>query len=160
MKFTHRPYVEQAQLMDNVLGLIDTDGLADEIVELTGPELLPILRLCQVRYERMVQGRAMRENDPIPDFRLQRSRLRRLIVRYAGAVMTMLDEDKPETLELVTDALMPMLTIRASSRPAESGPSLEPEDEVLESGDLAEDEPVADEPVADEPSTDADSDLS
>ncbi|PRP95508.1 hypothetical protein ENSA5_38610 [Enhygromyxa salina] len=112
LNFIQRPYAEQAQLMANVLGLIDTDKLEEDIIELTGPELLPMLRRCQVRYEGMVQARAMRIDGSAADLRTLRGRLRRLIVRYAGAVITMLDESEPETLDVVETALMPMLTIR------------------------------------------------
>lgn len=112
LTFVQRPYPEQAQLMANVLGLIDTDKLEEEIVELTGPELLPMLRHCQIRYEHMVQARAMRLNGSAADLRTLRARLRRLIIRYAGAVITMLDESEPESLDVVESALLPMLTIR------------------------------------------------
>ena len=43
-----------------------------------------------------------------------RSQLRRYIIRYAGAVTTMLDDTKPETLDMVEHALKPMLTMRQS----------------------------------------------
>lgn len=72
-----------------------------------------MLRRCQVRYEAMVQARAVRLGGASANLRVFWMRLRQLIVRYAGAVITMLDESKPETLEVVEAALLPMLTIRA-----------------------------------------------
>jgi hypothetical protein len=119
LRFVQRPYAEQAQHMANVLGLIDTDELGEELIELTGPELLPMLRHCQARYERMVQARSVRDIGSAADLRTLRDRLRRLVIRYAGAVITMLDESAPETRDIVEAALMPMLTIRSTSRPAQ-----------------------------------------
>ena len=113
LSFVQQPYTEQAQLMANVLGLIDADKLGEEIIELTGPELLSMLRRCQLRYESMIQARAIRLGGSAADLRVLRGRLRRLIVRYAGAVITLLDESEPETLQVVEAALLPMLTIRA-----------------------------------------------
>jgi hypothetical protein len=114
LKFLVRPYVEQSQLMANVLGLIDADNLEADLLELTGPELLPLLRHCQTRYEAMVQARAMREAGSGTDLRVLRGQLRRFISRYAGAVISMLDESAPETLSVVETALMPMITIGPS----------------------------------------------
>jgi hypothetical protein len=122
LKFLLRPFIEQSQLMANVLGLIDADKLEADVLELTGPELLPLLRHCQRRYEAMVQSRAMREGGSSTDLRLHRTNLRRYIARYATAVLNMLDETDPEhTLEIVETALMPMLTIAPviASSPAE-----------------------------------------
>jgi hypothetical protein len=133
--FLMRPYVEQSQLMANLLGLIDADELEGDLLALTGPELLPLLRHCQVRYEAMVHARAMNEAGSSTDLRVLRGQLRRFISRYAGAVINMLDESAPETLNVVETALMPLLTIAPSVGSAtaevEAGvPGADPEPEA------------------------------
>jgi putrescine aminotransferase len=60
----------------------------------------------------MVDRRSGGESRARTDLRTLRSKLQRRIVRYAGFVLTMLDESKPESRELVEKALQPMITLR------------------------------------------------
>ena len=112
MAMLSKPYPEQSQLMGNVLQLIDTDGVGEELLEIAGPELLPILRRCQQEYETMVDRRASFEPASRADLRNHRAKLQRRIVRYSTLVLTMMVESKPKTRELVETALEPMVTMR------------------------------------------------
>jgi hypothetical protein len=105
-----RSYTEQSQLTANLLRLIDEDGHTDELGDLAGPELLPILRRCQVRYEAMVDRRNVTRSRI--DLRVVRTLLARRILSYSSMVVTMLDETKPESKKVVEEALLPMVSIR------------------------------------------------
>ncbi|WP_146157692.1 hypothetical protein [Enhygromyxa salina] len=108
----NRSYPEQSQLMANLLELIETDELADDLLELAGEELLPIIQRCQELYEAMVDRRSGKDTTTRADLRVLRVKLQRRIVRYNTLVLTMLDEAKPETRDLVEAALQPMITLR------------------------------------------------
>lgn len=124
---------DQARAMATVHGLIEADELEKLVLELGGDELLPILRVCQARYEAMVQARALGEASSAADLRQLRGRLRRVIARYNGAVITMLDDSAPETLELVEAALEPMITVRLDQ--PSSSPSDPDSDEPISPAD-------------------------
>jgi hypothetical protein len=103
----NRSYPEQSQLMANLLGLIASDDLEDELLDLAGEELLPIIARCQQLYEAMVDRRSGKDTTTRADLRTLRFKLQRRIVRYNALVLTMLDESKPETRDLVEAALQP-----------------------------------------------------
>ncbi|MFO7564413.1 MAG: hypothetical protein R6X02_17335 [Enhygromyxa sp.] len=114
LEMLQRRFAEQSQLTANVLGLLEADGLADELAELVEPELLPILRRCQQEYEAMVKRRAADDKGTRPNLRETRTRLRRAILRYSQAVMLMIDEEDPASVAVVEDALRPMINLRTA----------------------------------------------
>ncbi|MCX4241867.1 hypothetical protein [Paraliomyxa miuraensis] len=124
LTFTQKTYAEQAESTAEILRLIDQDGLADELDALLGPQLLVALRACQVEYEAMVEDRMSRDDRKSADLARLRGKLQRAISRHCSAVLTLLDEDEPETLTQVLAALRPLEVHRAqlasSSRPSPS----------------------------------------
>ena len=115
LAFTRTQYPEQAQAMASILRVIDKEDLAAEIDALTGPETLILLRACQPHYESMVEARLTRDGRKSDDLGRVRGKVMRAVARYTNAVLTMLDERKPETLELVLTALRPLEALRAAT---------------------------------------------
>jgi hypothetical protein len=115
LAFIRLPYPAQARSMASILRLIEEDGLAPAIDELAGPELMIALVACQAQYEAMVTARMSRTDRKTVHFGLLGGKLRRLLDRYVNAVLTLLDEDEPESLALVVAALQPIEVLRAQS---------------------------------------------
>lgn len=115
LAFLRLPYPEQAQSMASILRLIDEDELSESIDELAGPELMVALVACQAQYEAMVEARMSRIIRKSGDLGLLRARLQRTIRRYTNAVLTLLDEDEPASLDIVLTALRPIEVLRARS---------------------------------------------
>jgi hypothetical protein len=123
LAFIRLPYPAQARSMASILRLIQEDGLAPAIDELAGPELMVALVACQAQYETMVRSRMSRTGRKSAHFGRLGGKLRRLIARYVNAVLTLLDEDEPESLDVVLVALQPVEVLRlqvsrGASRPA------------------------------------------
>jgi hypothetical protein len=110
-----RPWAEQAQLMRNVLVLIDQDELEDDLLEVSGLELLPIIRRVNVEYAAMVDRRATEASNSEADLRVERLKLQRHIVNYANLVLSLIKPGKPETVPVVEAALEPMITMRPAA---------------------------------------------
>lgn len=122
LAFIRLPYPAQARSMASILRLIEEDGLAPDIDELAGPEIMVALVACQAQYEEMVKTRMSRVDRKSGHFGLLAGKLRRLLARYVNAVLTLLDEDDPESLDLVLAALQPIEFHRAQlSRGAARG---------------------------------------
>jgi len=140
LAFIRLPYPAQARSMASILRLIEEDSLAPVIDELAGPELMVALVACQVQYEAMVKTRMSRTERKSGHFGVLVGKLRRLLARYVNAVLTLLDEDEPESLEVVLGALQPIEVHRAQlSRGASRAGAT-----VV---DPAEDEEAQDEPA-------------
>ncbi|KIG12568.1 hypothetical protein DB30_01231 [Enhygromyxa salina] len=142
LEMLSRSYPEQSQLMANLLELIESDDLADDLLDLGGEELLPIIQRCQALYESMVDRRSGKDTTSRADLRVLRSKLQRRIVRYSTLVLTMLDESKPATRELVEAALQPMITLRPQRSGAGAGDGDEAEDEEGAEVAAGDDAPV------------------
>jgi hypothetical protein len=110
--FVQQPYFEQAAAMASLLRLIDEDGHDPDLAELVGSEWLTALRICQIHYQAMIDDRLARERGKNLNLASIRNKLRRMISAYNTAVITMLDDDVPETLDMVVTALRPMVRIR------------------------------------------------
>lgn len=124
LAFTQQTYPVQAESMREILRLIEEDGLADELDALLGPHLLVALRACQAEYETMVEARMSRDARKTTDLARLRGKLQRAISRYCSAVLTLLDENEPDTLTLVLGALRPLEVHRAqmiAAKPASPG---------------------------------------
>jgi len=114
LAFTKAQFPEQAQAMASILRVIENDELAPEIEALLGAEILVLLRACQPRYEEMVETRLKRDDRKSSDLAKARAKLLRAIGGYTTAVLTMLDEDEPESLPIVLAALRPLEALRES----------------------------------------------
>jgi hypothetical protein len=113
LAFIRLPYPAQARSMASLLRLIHEDGLAPAIDELAGREMMVALTACQAQYEAMVRTRMSRTDRRSGHFGVLIAKLRRLLARYVNAVLTLLDEDEPESLELVLAVLRPIEVHRA-----------------------------------------------
>lgn len=72
---------------------------------------------CQTKYESMVETRLTRDARSSADLGKIRGTVMRAVARYTNALLTMLDEQEPESLEVVLAALRPLELLRASSAP-------------------------------------------
>lgn len=115
-----RRYPEQLQIMGSWLELIAAEQLEQELVELSDPYLLPILRRAQEHYAAMVQRRASKNSRARADLRVVRAQLQRAIGSYAALVLTLVDPEKPSSVELVEAALRPMVNLRAGRSGADA----------------------------------------
>jgi hypothetical protein len=144
LAFIRLPYPAQARSMASILRLIEEDGLTPVIDELAGPELMVALAACQTQYEAMVKARMSRTDRKTTHFGMLGGKLRRVLARYVSAVLTLLDEDEPESLALVLAALQPIEVLRNQSsrgtgRPEEDDVDSPEDDEV---DDEANDQPA------------------
>ena len=115
LAFLRKPFNQQVALMASRLGFIASSEKASAYEELLGPDLLNTLNVLQRRYEAMVRDRSARDDEGISVKQL-RHKLQRHISLYANAVISMLDEDKPESIEIVLAALRPMVNTRVPRR--------------------------------------------
>jgi hypothetical protein len=128
LAFIRLPYPAQARSMASILRLIEEDGLRPTIDELAGPELMVALIACQAQYEAMVKSRMSRSGRKSAHFGWLGGKLRRLLARYINAVLTLLDEDEPESLDLVVGALQPVAVLRSHARRGATSPAAAPVD--------------------------------
>ena len=113
LEFLRRSYNVQSQLMNTVLEAIEAEGLTGQLIELTGEELLPVLKACQRRYKAMVTRRLSRDkNAKIGDLNQLKGRLQRGITLYVNAVIGTLSAPEPNTVESVEAALLPIVNVR------------------------------------------------
>jgi hypothetical protein len=113
LEFTQTTYPVQAVSMASILRIIEEDELGEEIDAVVAPEILVALRCCQPVYEAMVSARMSRSDRKTSHLAVLRTKLQRAISQHCTAVLAMLDENKPETLELVLGALRPIDVYRA-----------------------------------------------
>jgi hypothetical protein len=150
LAFLRLPYPEQALSMASILRLIEEDGLAPSIDALAGPEVMVALVACQVQYEAMVKTRMSRVGRKSAHLGQLRGKLQRAIARYTNAVLTLLDEDEPESLDVVLTALQPVEVLRARVSRGTSRSSGGAGDPRLEEDEAEEDEAEEDESEEDE----------
>lgn len=144
LTFLRKPFNQQVVQMASRLTFIAASDKFAAFEEVIGPELLATLNVLQGRYEEMVHSRAMRSDDSA-NLRHLRATLQRHISLYANAVISMLDEDEPESIGIVQEALRPIVNARIN-RPrsnedgGEGGGGLdnETEGEPLPNDDLLE----------------------
>jgi hypothetical protein len=111
LAFLKKPMREQVVAMATRLEFIATSEEHDKYEAVLGSGLLKTLRVLQGRYEAIVHSRATRA-DTIGDLRAVRRRLQRDITMYATTVLSLLDEDDPESAAKVLAALRPMVYVR------------------------------------------------
>jgi hypothetical protein len=105
-------YNQQAPLTANLLKVIDAAALEGELLDLTGDELLPMLRACQRRYAAMVSQRLSSKSGAIGDLQEVKSRIHSLIYFYTNAVIGTLSHEPANTVESVEAALLPIINVR------------------------------------------------
>lgn len=149
-RFLRRPYHEQAAEMAARLRYVDDNELDEIFAQLVGPRLALFLRVCQRRYEAMVEARAAREGANQPNLREVRDDLRRNISLYSGVIAALLYTDLPDAEALVRKALMPNVQFQSRRSPSEGG-----EDEA----ELGEGEGAPEGDTVDFESDEGDSDL-
>ena len=115
LKFLAKPFNQQVTLMASRLSFIAASNKFSAYQEVIGADLLNTLNVLQGRYETMVRERNMQEDEGAEVKRL-RHKLQRRITLYANAVLAMLDEDDPASIDVVLDALRPMVNIRTPKR--------------------------------------------
>lgn len=121
LSFTKAQFPEQAQAMASILRVMEDDGLAPEVEALLGSEVLVLLRACQPLYEAMVEARLQRDDRKSSNLGKARNKVLRAISGYTTAVITMLDEDDPESLEVVLAALRPLEALREAAASGSTG---------------------------------------
>ena len=121
LKFTQTTFAEQARTMAGILQLIDKEGIAAQLDALVGTEVLAGLRACQRQYEAMVEGRMAGTERKSADLVGLRGKLQRAIKRYNSAVLLILDEDEPSSLDRVIAALQPVLDSSSDSPAQDAG---------------------------------------
>jgi hypothetical protein len=131
-------YNQQAQLTANLLMVIDAEALDGELLDLTGDELLRMLRACQRRYAAMVSQRLSSKSGAIGDLQEIKGRIHRCIYFYTNAVIGTLNHNPPNTVESVEAALLPIVNVRLGREPGGRDPYEQEADEIIgESGDAA-----------------------
>lgn len=111
LAFLRKPFNQQVALMASRLSFIAASDKIAQYEEVLGAELLVALNVVQGRYQAMVHDRAMRD-DSSANLRTLRQTLQRHIALYCNAVITMLDEDDPDSVDVVLTALRPMVNAR------------------------------------------------
>jgi hypothetical protein len=132
LKFLGKPFNQQVALMASRLSFVAANDKFSDYEEVIGPDLLNTLNVLQGRYERMVHDRSSRDDDGA-GLRELRHTLQRRIALYTNAMLTMIDEEDPDSVELVLAALRPMINarVRKGGSDDETQDSSEPEGEGL-----------------------------
>ena len=122
--------------MNVLLKRIDSEGMADDINKLAGPEFLQHIRNVHPRYEAMVQASLQREAGA--ENLLEHVRLiQRAIVAYATRVSATVEDDDDASAETARDALAAIEKMRLTAS--------------NKRGATASPEAPADEPIAEAP---------
>ena len=114
--FLRTPFSQQATHMATRLEWIESKEFGPVLEEIVGPKLVALLKVCQRRYEAMVEDRASRDGKSAADLREVRADLRRQIAAYCGVIGSMYKPAQPETAKVVEAALLPILIARAHTR--------------------------------------------
>jgi hypothetical protein len=104
-------FIEQCETMATILGVIEADGLRDDLESVAGPELPLLIQYMQVHYAAMVTTRMSRETGPVENFRVLRTKLRWWIDHYKNTVESLRDPDDPKTFEVVDRALRSLILL-------------------------------------------------
>lgn len=115
-------YAVQGPAMAAILQRVDEDMLASDIDAVAGPDFLKAVRDVQPRYEAMLSER-LRRDKALGQNLLETTRgLQAAIVSHATKLVAMIDEDEPESTEVVRRALLPIANFReAAARASGAG---------------------------------------
>ncbi len=114
LSFLAESYSSQLTTMQALLQRIEEDKLEKEIDAVIGPEFLEEIREMLPRYERMVHGMLNRRSGSSENLQNHRYTLSRLVLAYATAICSTVDEEEPETVEIAFRALAPLDNQRAA----------------------------------------------
>jgi hypothetical protein len=120
-EFLRTPFSQQATHMATRLDWIESKNFGPVLEEIVGPKLVALLKVCQRRYEEMVEDRSARDGKSAADLRELRHDLRRHVGAYCGSIGTMYTVAKPESAKLVEASLRPVLIARAHTRRKDLG---------------------------------------
>jgi hypothetical protein len=143
LKFLGKPFNQQVALMASRLSFVAANEKFSDYEELIGADLLNTLNVLQGRYEAMVRLRSSRDDDGA-NVRQLRHTLQRHIAFYSTAALTAIDDEDPDSAELVLASLRPMVNarVRKGGSGEETSDSSEPASEGLPlPADLLEGEP-------------------
>ncbi len=107
LSFLTLSYSSQSAAMATVLQLIEEDNLRKEIDQIAGKEFLQAIRAVLPRYEAMAKARLTAADEDV-SLKEQVRALANAVVDYATKVLGMIDNDHPETLDVVRAALRPI----------------------------------------------------
>lgn len=110
--FTQARFIVQVESMATLLRVLGQDDLRAELVGVVGQGPIKLIEGCQTHYEAMVDDRLHRQSGASENLNDLRSELRWGLVAYVQAVQSLFDPAKPETAEIVLDALRPILVLR------------------------------------------------
>ncbi len=153
--FLRARYAQQATHMAARIDWIDLKQHGEALDRVVSPELMRLLRVCQPRYEAMVNERNSRAGKSAANLTVLRNKLRCQLYSYCGVIGSMVSPAKPEATAIVEAALLPILVIREQNR--RKGPGGEvgeelgkvvAELEAQEQGEAEQQEPAEDEDEA------------
>jgi len=105
--------IEDAEeLFTALVRLLQQDELVSGLEELVGPQLVRAIIDVQPMYEKMVADRLADPDDELASLSEIQRQLRKRIADYSTQVLAMVDEDEPESLDIVVTALRPIVTLR------------------------------------------------
>jgi hypothetical protein len=139
-------FIEQSQTMATILGVVEADGLREDLESIIGPDLMLLIETMQIQYEAMVSARMSREGRSSDNFRTLRAKLRWRIDHYKNAVESLRDPDKPQTYEVVERSLRSLILLSqrmtngGSDQDTDESTDDEEIDEFIEDEEMTEQE--------------------
>jgi hypothetical protein len=127
LSFLKLTYGEQWATADTILKRIDRDGLQKDIDPIAGPAFLAHVRNQHVAYGAMVQAVMRRDDATSVNLNEHVRAMGRAIVDYSTKVLAMLDEDVPESIMTVREALRPLDAYREAAARRNTKPGASPE---------------------------------
>jgi len=115
LSFLKLSYAEQWSIADTMLKRIDEDGLQKDIDDVAGPDFLAHVRTQHAAYGAMAQSIMRRDDATAVNLHEHVRVMGRAIVDYSTKVLGMLDEDAPESVAVVRDALRPLDAYREAA---------------------------------------------
>ncbi|MBK9262629.1 MAG: hypothetical protein IPM54_22845 [Polyangiaceae bacterium] len=136
LSFLKLTYAEQWATADTILKRIDEDGLQKDIDHIAGPAYLAHVRQQHTAYGAMVQSLMRRDDATNVNLNDHVRTMGRAIVDYATKVLAMLDEEEPESITTVRDALRPLDAYREANarRNSKAATPAEPSQPPAEGG--------------------------
>ena len=112
MDLTRLPFPEQAEHMRRITRMIEQEGLADALAELVGEDFTAALADASLRYQAMIERRAMRERGASINMREVNVALQQAIQDYMISLLSMIRDDDPDNVAAIRTALRPVDALR------------------------------------------------
>lgn len=111
--FIRMSFTEEWAYCDTLIKRIDSEGLAEGLAALAGPEFLAELRYTHQQFGHALGKTAAPEQEPEPVNLLEATRhLAEAVRNYTLQIIATADGDRPETVEAVRAALKPIADLR------------------------------------------------